>query len=199
MIAAGSQDGVYLTRDGGERWTAISSPGSTGLRPVVSLAFDPTDSNILYAGTPHLVWKTTDGGAVWRQIYRGMQEDSDVFSIEVDRSQPRRLFAGACSGIYRSLDGGGSWTSLAHALRDSFRTYVVTRNPRSANVVYAGTSIGVLQSPDGGATWRRLCPHAARSIAFDPADRRRIFVATDHGILRSKDRGRHFLEANQGL
>jgi len=199
VIAAGSQDGVYLTRDGGETWTPISSPASRGPRPVVSLAFDPTDSNILYAGTPHLAWKTTDGGAVWGQIHRGMQEDSDVFSIEVDRSQPKRLFAGACSGIYRSLDGGGSWTSLAHAMGDSFRTYVVTRNPRSANLVYAGTSIGVLHSPDGGATWRRLCPRAARSIAFDPADPRGIFVATDHGIFRSKDRGRHFVEANQGL
>ena len=199
VIAAGSQDGVYLTRDGGETWTPISSPASRGPRPVVSLAFDPTDSNILYAGTPHLAWKTTDGGAVWGQIHRGMQEDSDVFSIEVDRSQPRRLFAGACSGIYRSLDGGGSWTSLAHAMGDSFRTYVVTRNPRSANLVYAGTSIGVLHSPDGGATWRRLCPRAARSIAFDPADSRGIFVATDHGILRSKDRGGHFMETNQGL
>ena len=36
-------------------------------------------------------------------------------------------------------------------------------------------------------------------IAFDPADPRRIFVATDRGILRSDDGGIHFHHANQGL
>jgi photosystem II stability/assembly factor-like uncharacterized protein len=199
VIAAGAEDGVFLTRDGGKTWTRISSPGQVAPRPVVALAFDPADSNILYAGTPHLAWKTTNGGADWRSIHRGMQEDSDVFSIEVDWNRPRRLFAGACSGIYRSLDGGGAWASLELAVGARLRTYVVAQAPRSVNVVFAGTSDGLLQSPDGGATWRRLSPQSARSIAFDPADPRRMFVATDQGILRSEDGGSRFTEANRGL
>jgi photosystem II stability/assembly factor-like uncharacterized protein len=199
VIAAGAQDGVFLTRDGGKTWTRISPPGQVAPQPVVALAFDPVDSNILYAGTPHLAWKTTNGGAKWRSIHKGMQEDSDVFSIEVDWNRPGRLFAGACSGIYRSLDGGGAWASLERAVGARLRTYVVAQAPRSANVVFAGTSDGLLQSPDGGATWRRLSPGSARSIAFDPADPRRMFVATDQGILRSEDGGSHFMEANRGL
>ena len=57
----------------------------------------------------------------------------------------------------------------------------------------------LILSPDGGATWQRLSAEAARSIAFDPADPQRIFVATDRGILRSDDGGIHFRGANQGL
>jgi ligand-binding sensor domain-containing protein len=128
-----------------------------------------------------------------------MEEDSDVFSIEVDSHQSKRLFAGACSGIYRSLNGGGTWANLDRAVGAPFRTYVVARAPRSANVVFAGTSRGLLQSPDGGTTWRTLSPRTARSIAFDPAIPRRMFVATDRGILRSDDGGIHFRHANQGL
>ena len=199
VIAAGAQDGVFLTRDGGENWTRLSSPRAAWPRPVVSLAFDPADSNTLYAGTPHLAWKTTDGGSTWRRLRRGMQEDSDVFSIEVDSNQSKRLFAGACSGIYRSLDGGDTWAILERAVGAPFRTYVVARAPRSANVVFAGTSRGLLQSPDGGTTWRTLSPRTARSIAFDPAIPRRMFVATERGILRSDDGGVHFRHANQGL
>ena len=199
VIAAGAQDGVFLTRDGGENWKRLSSPHSAWPRPVVSLAFDPADSNTLYAGTPHLAWKTTDGGATWRRLPRGMHEDSDVFSIEVDLNQSKRLFAGACSGIYRSLDGGGTWVILERAVGAPFRTYVVARAPHSANVVFAGTSRGLLQSPDGGTTWRTLSARTARSIAFDPAIPRRMFVATDRGILRSDDGGIHFHHANQGL
>jgi photosystem II stability/assembly factor-like uncharacterized protein len=121
-----------------------------------------------------------------------MKDDSDIFTIDVDPRQRKRLFAGACSGIYTSLDGGGTWSSLERAVGDSFRTYVIVRAPDRRNLVFAGTSGGLIHSPDGGATWRRLSEGTVRSIAFDPIDPRRIFVATDKGILRSQDRGLHF-------
>ena len=199
VIAAGAQDGVFLTRDSGKNWSRLSSPGSARPQPVVSLAFDPADSNTLYAGTPHTAWKTSNGGGAWHRIPRGMQEDSDIFSINVDVSQRKRLLVAACSGIYSSLDGGAAWSSLERAVGGPLRTYVVARSPHRPNVVFAGTSTGLILSPDGGATWQRLSAEAARSIAFDPADPQRIFVATDRGILRSDDGGIHFRGANQGL
>jgi photosystem II stability/assembly factor-like uncharacterized protein len=199
VMAAGTQEGVYLTRDGGENWIPISSPGPSGPHPVVSLAFDPLHRNVLYAGTPHLAWKTIDSGATWHPIRNGMQEDSDIFSIEADRNRPRQLFAGACSGIYRSLDGGNTWSSLERAVGAQFRTYIVAHAPRRANVLFAGTNAGLLQSSDGGATWRQLSSVPTRSIAFDPFALHRIFVATDQGVLRSQDGGRHFMEATQVL
>jgi photosystem II stability/assembly factor-like uncharacterized protein len=199
VVAAGAQDGVYLTRDGGENWKRLVSSHSAGPQPVVSLAFDPTDSNTLYAGTPHLAWKTVDGGATWIRLPRGMEADSDIFSIDVDARRRTRLMAGACSGLYSSLDGGANWSSLERAAGGSNRTYVVARVPHLPNVVFAGTSGGLIQSPDGGTTWHRRFAEAARSIAFDPVDSRRIFVATDLGVLRSEDGGLHFLRTSQLL
>jgi photosystem II stability/assembly factor-like uncharacterized protein len=199
VIAAGTEDGVFLTHDSGDNWTHISSSRFVGPRPVVALAIDPANRNILYAGTPHLAWKTTNGGATWRVIHKGMPDDSDIFSIDVDMDRPRRLFAGACSGIYRSVDGGNTWASLEQALGAQFRTYVIAHAPGSSNALFVGTSAGLLQSQDGGVTWHRLSPRTARSIAFDPADSQRVFIATDQGILRSQDGGAHFTEANQGL
>src|SRR5579864_3977169 len=156
VMAAGTEEGVFLTRDSGENWTHISPPGYSGPQPVVSLAFDPARRNILYAGTPHLAWKTTDGGATWRSLPRGMLEDSDIFSIDVDRNRPRRLFAGACSGIYRSLDGGNTWASLERAVGSQLRTYIVAHAPHGTNALFAGTNAGLFLSPDSGATWRML-------------------------------------------
>ncbi len=199
VIAAGTEDGVFMTRDGGENWTPISPRGYSGPQPVVALAFDPAHRNILYAGTPHLAWKTTDGGATWSVIHSGMPEDSDIFSIEVDGHRLKRLFAGACSGIYRSLNGGNTWASLEQAVGGQFRTYVVVHAPHGANALFVGTSGGLLLSPDGGSTWRHVSERIARSVAFDSADPRRVFVATDVGILRSEDGGSHFTEANLGL
>ena len=199
IMAAGTEEGVFLSKDGGENWTHISPARYAGPQPVVSLAFDPHRRNIIYAGTPHLAWKTIDGGANWRPIHHGMQEDSDIFSIDVDRTMPKRLFAGACTGVYRSLDGGTTWSNLERFLGAQFRTYVVTHAPNSANALFAGTRDGLFLSPDGGATWKTLSRKIVRSVAFDPFDPRRVFVASDQGILRSDDGGHHFTTVNQGL
>lgn len=199
VIAAGTEDGIFITRDGGDNWTNISARGYARPQPVVTLAFDPAHRNILYAGTPHLAWKTTDDGRTWHALQRGMPEDSDIFSIIVDGKRSTRLFAGACSGIYRSLNGGETWASLEQAVGAQFRTYVVAHAPHSANVLFVGTNGGLLQSPDGGATWRHVSRPTTRSVAFDPVDPSRVFVATDEGILRSEDGGGHFAVANQGL
>jgi hypothetical protein len=52
---------------------------SRELQPVVSIATDSKDSTIIYAGTPHLPWKTVDDGEHWTSIHTGMVDDSDVF------------------------------------------------------------------------------------------------------------------------
>src|SRR5260370_20245083 len=192
VVAAGAQDGVFLTSDGGDRWKRLASPGAPWPQPVVSLACDPVDRNTFYAGTPHLAWKTADGGATWGSIPRGMKEDSDIFTIDVDPGRRKRLFAGACSGIYSSLNGGGTWSSLEQVVGAADRTYVIARVPDHRNLMFAGTSGGLIQSLDGGATWHRLSAETVRSIAFDPDDPRRIFVASDQGFLRSEDGGVHF-------
>jgi photosystem II stability/assembly factor-like uncharacterized protein len=198
VIAVGTEEGVYLTRDSGKDWTPLSLSGAAWPRPVVSLAFDPSDANTLYAGTPHLAWKTVDGGSTWHPIPKGMQEDSDIFSLDVDARRRTRLFAAACSGIYRSFDGGSTWSSLERALGGEVRTYVVVRAPDRPNVVYAGTSRGLIVSRDNGATWYRLSAEATRSVAFDSVDSRRVFVATDEGVERIEDGGASVLLTSGG-
>ncbi len=200
VIAAGADSGVFRSVDGGSSWNRISPAGNPELRPVVSLAFDPKDSSTIYAGTPHLPWKTTDSGAAWRSIHDGMIDDSDVFSILVDRNRPQRIFAGACSGIYRSLNGGAAWTRLEGASDASYRTYTVVQDPQYENVLFAGTTHGMIRSRDGGATWEKIAPYATRSIAFDLRRLGRIFIATDEaGILRSEDNGRSWRQVNRGF
>jgi photosystem II stability/assembly factor-like uncharacterized protein len=200
VIAVGARDGVYLSRNGGAEWARISPADKSELQPVVSLAFDPMDSRVLYAGTPHLPWRTLDGGQTWQSADAGMHDDSDVFSIQVDHTQPRRLFASACSGIYRSRDSGLTWTKLTGAKGASYRTYFVAQNPRLPEHVYAGTTHGLVRSKDGGTTWERLSVEATRSIAFDATDPARLYVATDDaGVLRSDDGGATLRPVNRGF
>jgi len=199
IIAAGTDAGVYLSRNSGTSWALVSPPGDPELRPVVSLAFDPRDSQAIYAGTTHLPWRTGDGGATWQPIHAGMLDDSDVFSIAVDPQRPARVLASACSGAYGSLNGGQRWTRFATP-RGAFRIYFIALDPRHPAVVFAGTAAGLLRSTDEGATWRRVSPHLVKSLAFDPAVPGRIFFAsTDGGLLISTDDGNTVRDASVGV
>jgi len=199
VVAAGTASGVYLTRNAGQKWSRISPEGDPELRPVVSLAFHPSDPNTLYAGTTHLPWKTVDGGASWRQIHEGMIDDSDVFSINVDAGNPARVFASACSGLYGSLNAAEKWAKIATP-PGAFRTYFVAIHPRHPEVVFAGTTEGLLRSTDTGKTWRKVSPEAVRSVAFDPWVEGRIFFASSSaGLLVSTDGGATAHESNYGF
>jgi photosystem II stability/assembly factor-like uncharacterized protein len=200
LMAAGTNTGVFETDDGGLTWRRISPADNQELQPVVSLAFDSKDGNVLYAGTPHLPWKTGDGGSSWSSVHEGMLDDSDVFSVLVDRNRPQRVFAAACSGIYRSLNAGAKWAQLPSSREASSRTYALAQDPLYENVLFAGTTHGMIRSLDSGASWERISPYATRSIAFDWSRPGRIFIATDQaGILRSDDNGRTWRPANRGI
>jgi len=200
VIAVGTADGVYLTRDIGEHWTRISPELNSALMPVVSLDFDPLDSQVLYAGTPHLPWKTTDGGQTWRPAHIGMQDDSDVFSIHVDPNRPNQVFATACSGVYRSSNRGFTWVKLASARDASYRTYQIAQDPIDPKTLLAGTTRGLEKSTDLGITWRKISSVATRSIAFDPNQSNRVYVAADEaGLFRSDDLGESLRPIDQGF
>jgi photosystem II stability/assembly factor-like uncharacterized protein len=198
-IAAGTGKGVYLSQDAGGTWKHISPPDDPEIRPVVSLAFHPEKSNILYAGTTHLPWRTTDGGKTWSSIHTGMMDDSDVFSIQVDARRPERVFASACSGVYGSLDSAEKWSHL-DTPKGAFRTHFVALDPSHEGVVFAGTTGGLLRSSDNGHNWRNVSSESIKSIAFDPLVPGRIFFAsTTAGILLSTDGGLTLHDCNVGF
>ncbi len=188
-----------MSRDAGASWTRISSVDNTELRPVVSLAFHPTNNKILYAGTTHLPWRTSDGGGTWESIHTGMIDDSDVFSIQVDARQPEHVMASACSGVYNSVDGASHWTKL-DTPKGAFRTHFVAIDPRHEGVVFAGTTEGLLKSDNGGKAWRKVSAYSVRSVAFDSQTASRMFFASsDGGLLVSNDEGSTLRESNFGF
>jgi photosystem II stability/assembly factor-like uncharacterized protein len=222
VLVAGALDGVFRSNDFGETWEQITPPGDSELRNFDSLAIDPNDPGIIYAGTFHLPWKTVDGGKKWTPIHRGMIDDSDVLSLAVDASNSQRLFASACSGIYRSEDAGSYWKKIEGIPFSSRRTAVIRQDPSDPSMLYAGTTEGLWKTSDGGAQWRRVSPgdwvinslviepgtaasdaakNTAESSTIEPAKKGpRLLIGTEQrGVLASDDNGDHFREMNDGF
>ena len=201
IVLAGSLEGVYRSKDGGDTWQQISPPNHAEIKNVESIAVDPRDPNVIYAGTWHLAWKTTDGGVTWRHISKGMVDDSDVFSIIVDSAKSSVIFASACSGIYRSDSGGDEFHKIQGIPFSARRTRVLKQDPSNPNIVYAGTTEGLWKTTDGGRTWARMSNPdiVVNDVLVAPRNSLRIMLATDRGgVLASDDGGRTLASSNHG-
>ena len=124
MYAAGVAGGIWKSYDGGASW-APADDFMLSLA-VCSLALDPTDSSVLYAGTgegwyfsPAFVeglgiFKSVDAGATWTQLQgtvTGVPAGafSYVNDIVVSPNNPDRIYAGTRTGVWKSKDGGATW------------------------------------------------------------------------------------------
>jgi photosystem II stability/assembly factor-like uncharacterized protein len=199
VIAAGTLAGVFLSRNGGQKWTRITPRRHPDLRNIGSLTFDPNDPQIIYAGTWHLVWKTLDGGATWAPAHGGMIDDSDVMTLTIDRRRPQNVYATACTGIYHSTDGAAQWTKLNGIPFSSRRTRAFAQG-EDVNLLLAGTTEGLWISQDSGDSWYRMTPKELVVNAVIVQRGGTIILGTEGaGVLRSSDLGLTWVASNSGF
>jgi photosystem II stability/assembly factor-like uncharacterized protein len=203
LFVAGSLTGVYRSTDDGSSWERITPTGHEDLRNFDSLAFDPKDSNTIYAGTYHLPWKTTDGGKTWTNIKAGMIDDSDVMTMIVDPLNPSNVHATACSGIYRSVDAGQNWKRYGGIPFIYRRTQLIRQDPQNPQTLYAGTTSGLWKTTNEGADqWKRMTPldWVVNAMLIDPRNPQRIIIGTEReGVQISENGGATFASANSGF
>ena len=207
-LVFGAVDGVFRSRDGGATWERISPENPmaienhSSLKNFVSVAIDPQNPDIIYAGTQHLPWKTTDGGAHWHNLKEGILDDSDVFSIIIDPKKPSRVYASACSGIYLSENGAEVFHRVQGLPHSAIRTRVLKQDPQRPSIVYAGTTGGLWKTVDSGARWSLVTPSnvIVNDVLIDPRNPERVLLATDlGGVLASNDGFAHYTVSNRGF
>ena len=152
-----------------------------------------------FGGTGGGVFKTTDGGHVWRPITDGQIDLGSIGSIAVADSDHNVIYVGTGEsairgnashgdGVYKSLDAGKTWTHVG--LEDTEQIGQIRIDPRDPNLVYvaalghmAGPNAerGVFRSKDGGKTWQKVLfksdKAGAIDLAMDAANPRVLYAA----------------------
>jgi photosystem II stability/assembly factor-like uncharacterized protein len=137
-----------------------------------------------------------DSGKTWTSIHVGISDDSDIFSIAV---QSKRVLIVRVQCVYQGKTAGSQWQKILGIPGTSQRTYVVRPDPRNDLVIYVGTSTGLWKSVDAGVTWSRKSAAPIRAVAIDPRDSRKLFLASDDGVLKSQDGANTLIASNIGL
>ncbi len=201
LLLAGALSGVYRSTDEGASWERITPVNHPDLRNFDSVAFDPKDTNIIYAGTYHLPWKTTNGGKDWFPVVKGMIDDSDVMSIIVDPANVDNVHATACSGIYHSVNGGQQWVKYTGIPSVFRRTQLIRMDPSNESVLYAGTTSGLWKTVND-KDFKRVSPGdwIINALIIDKQNPQKIIIGTERqGVQISTDGGASFTSANNGF
>ena len=189
--------------DGGAKWTEFRISGGD----VYTFAFHPKDSKIIWAGGSNGrsgLWRTSDGGASWRQIGTGLPESNTPRKILVDPWQPDTLYMSVVrGGGYKSTDGGQTWKPLGGGLpQDELES--LTMHPTSPQTLYAGSKKGLFKTTNGGESWSRmgggLPYYVVRSLAINPSAPEVMWAgAAGAGVFKTTDGGKSWTEANGGF
>ena len=206
--------GVYFRPANARAWVERSD----GLdnRYVMSLAQNPENPLILYAGTMDNVYWTTDGGVNWEPRNGGLSV-ADVRAIAVSRSQPNVLYAGGVwSGywrVYKSVNSGLTWADTGTGLPAGADISAIVVDPTNSDIVYVGTeanSGGVYKSVNGGGQWVESSTGLLNShvlcLTMDPASRATLYAGVygseywaNGGVYVSYDSGANWTQISGGL
>lgn len=201
MLVVGSNRGIWQSLDSGESWAQFNTSSQPGLINVETLAVDPRTTDVIYAGTWYLPYKTSDGGRTWQSIKNGIIDDSDIFAIDIDPRNPDHVIASACSGIYETRNAGANWRKVQGIPSQSRRTRAILQHPSQAGVVFAGTTEGFWRSTNGGESWMLTTSKQLEinSITVHPQTPNTIFIGTNnYGVMVSNDGGKTFAPTNGG-
>ena len=111
---AGTNGGVYLTRDDGAHWQ-LASKGLPDDPTITALAVS-ADPNVVFAGTHTGIYRTRDAGANWT-IADTRFADQFILSLLIDPKTPTTLYAGTATTVLRSDNSGDTWSEVSADLR----------------------------------------------------------------------------------
>lgn len=128
-VYVGAGNGLHVSRDGGESWTAI--PDLRG-KYVHTIQFQPDNarSMLVYVDSSACpLYRSDDGGESWRCIGAGLPATRPADPVRFVPSNIDMLYYAGDTGsqastIYRSDDGGKSWNHILEGLPKVWRMHI---------------------------------------------------------------------------
>ncbi len=155
VLWVGTDDGgLWVTRDGGKRWTnqtaKVGLPGRRWVATVEASRFAEGRAYVAFDGhrsdddRPY-VYVTEDHGETWKSLAAKLPEFGSTRCLREDVVNPDLLYLGTEFAVFASLDRGASWARLNNNL-PTVAIHEIAVHPTAGEIVAAthGRSLWIL-------------------------------------------------------
>lgn len=184
---------------------------SSGQGRVGIVHVDPSNSNIIYLGSPAGgIWKSINNGSTWTPLTDELPQIG-VSGIAVDYSNSNTIYIATGDkdagdsysvGVYKSTDGGVTWaaTGVMGASNPS-RAGDIVIHPTNNQILWCATNNGIFKTTNAGATWTQVQTgsFSQGSIRLKPGNPSVVYAVTNNRFYRSTDTGTTFAAITTGL
>ena len=186
---------IRKSTDGGLTWQTVFS----GQGYASHLLVDAADSNLVYALITGDVYRSSDAGQNWTDVFSPGKTASGLSQA---MASPYTLYvSSSLRGIFRSVDQGSTWAPSNLGLgSDAIQALSVLVSSADPSRVYTASYRGLSRSTDGGTTWQPAAGGNYTLLALDPADASHLYsTESSDGIRTSSDGGTTWQFTNEGL
>lgn len=145
-----TQNEVYAAKDAKSKWESVFSlPAGDNQISCIGRS-----SDAVLVGTRRGLFKSEDGGANWKNVFRTIiPEKNNILSIVVSPFGDGRVVIGTEKGVFASTDKGNSWKDISFSLKNRPVKYLAL----ARGAIYAGGDDGVYLNKAGLDGWERVC------------------------------------------
>ncbi len=156
---------LYMFKDGG--YTMQNPSGGTGTGSIDHIAIDPIDNNIIYVSNQGVLYKSTNKGVNFTEIYQNLR---NIERIEVNSTNNSIIYIvtqGVNGEALKSTNGGVTFNTIASGLPSSPLNVIVHQGRNINNPLYLGTEIGVFYTDDTMTSWIPFDTNLPNSPVYD--------------------------------
>lgn len=194
VYVGAAQGGVWKTTNGGDSWAPLSDQQSS--LSIGAMAFDPSNPEIIYAGTgePHSsdsfagqgILKSSNGGGTWTTLGNTDFSGVAISDIAISPNDPNTVYVAVANsflktfdptvdkkpGVYKTTNGGTSWQLVLSACQNNTSfcasATALVIDPTNASILYAGLQeVGLFKTSNAGDNWSALLDSAKLGTLFN--------------------------------
>lgn len=209
-IYIASKNCILKTDDGGASWRNILTIRGQN-RAINFLFIAAGEKGSLYAATGNGLYRSQNGGKNWQRIFRG--KDSRQNFCTAVAVLPNVIYLGTQAGLFISNDNGRSWLKAEARLGEN-QIFCLAYDFKEPDYLYVACVDGIFKSANGGKSWDRVFVASpteksseeeqdesgeyshegqtsqVRYLVLDKNSPSCLYLATSHGVYKSKDRAK---------
>ena len=184
---------------------------SSGQGRVNIVHVDPTNSNVIYLGSPAGgIWKSINNGSNWTPLTDELPQIG-VSGIAIDYSNSDVIYIATGDkdagdsysvGVYKSTNGGLTWNATGiMGSSNPTRAGDIIIHPTNNQILWCATNDGIFKTTNAGNSWARVQTgnFSQGNIRLKANDPSTVFAVSKNKFYTSTNGGDSFTSVSTGL